>query len=95
MNEELSIHDMSVSLSSGGDIIVHGSGSPDGATVTVTVSIDGDGSASGSGTIVSGAFQIQINLQGTVGDTGTVEAGIVDSKFTGKEGVGYLNFELK
>jgi hypothetical protein len=61
----------------------------------VNVTLDGDGGASGSGTIVSGAFEIEVNLPGKVGDTGTVEAGITDPKFTGKEGVGYLDFEIK
>lgn len=94
MNEELSVHDMSVSINDAGKIVVHGSGKPDGATVTVTVSLTGGGTASNSGEVVSGAWQIEVNLQGSVGATGEVEAVIGDEDFS-EDAVGYYKFELK
>ena len=93
MNEELSVHDMLVTMNDAGKLVVHGSGKPDGATVTVTVSLAGGGNATASGTVVSGAFQIEVNLLGP--GTGQVEAEIEHEDFPGKKGKGYLDFDVR
>jgi hypothetical protein len=95
MNQELTVFGMSVSLDDSGRIVVSGSGTPDGATVTVTVKLVGGGIANNSGTVAGGTWQITVNLTGGSGTTGEVEAIITDSGFPDKEGVGYLNFELR
>ena len=75
MGEELSVHDISVTLIDGG-VRVSGAGSPDAAAVVAEVQITGGDSGSGNGTVASGEWSATVNMTAQVGDSGiaTVKA---------------------
>lgn len=69
MGDELSVHDISVTLIDGG-VRVSGAGSPDGAAVVAEVQITGGAAGSGNGTVASGQWSATVNIIARPGDSG-------------------------
>ena len=94
MGEELSVHDISVTLIDGG-VRVSGAGSPNGAAIDAEVQITGVGSGSGNGTVASGAWSVTINIAAREGDSGLATVKATESLlFPGQTAMGFKLFTL-
>ena len=94
MGEELSVFDVSVTLTDGG-VIVAGSGSPEGADVVAEVQITGGGSGSGNATVdSSGDWVTTVNVAARPGDSGLATCKATASGFPDQTAITYKQFTL-